>query len=57
MRKAAIRHEIQTSHLSIWQLLFRIPEWHMVIVRLGLDGSAGDRVWSEFLAKVGEALK
>lgn len=35
---------------------FIIPEWNMVIVRLGLDGSAGDRVWNNFLAKVGEAL-
>ncbi len=36
---------------------FVIPEWNMVIVRLGLDGSAKDKVWSDFLAKVGEALK
>lgn len=36
---------------------FVIPEWNMVIVRLGLDGSAKDQVWSDFLAKVGEALK
>ena len=35
---------------------FVIPEWDMVIVRLGLDGSAGDRVWSDFLAKVGAAV-
>jgi CubicO group peptidase (beta-lactamase class C family) len=35
---------------------FIVPEWNMVIVRLGLDGSAGDRVWNEFLARVGEAL-
>lgn len=35
---------------------FIIPEWNMVIVRLGLDGSAGDRVWNAFLAKVGESL-
>ena len=35
---------------------FIIPEWNMVIVRLGLDGSAGDRVWDAFLAKVGESL-
>jgi len=36
---------------------FVIPEWNMVIVRLGLDGSAGDRVWSDFLAKVGESVR
>ena len=35
---------------------FVIPEWNMVIVRLGLDGSAGDRVWSDFLAKIREAI-
>lgn len=35
---------------------FVIPEWNMVIVRLGLDGSAKDKVWSDFLAKVGEAI-
>jgi CubicO group peptidase (beta-lactamase class C family) len=36
---------------------FIIPDWNMVIVRLGLDGSAGDRVWSAFLEKVGQALE
>ncbi|MBP9901136.1 MAG: serine hydrolase [Verrucomicrobiota bacterium] len=36
---------------------FIIPEWNMVIVRLGLDGNAKDKVWSDFLAKVGEALQ
>ena len=35
---------------------FIVPEWNMVIVRLGLDGSAGDRVWDAFLGKVGESL-
>ena len=35
---------------------FIIPEWNMVIVRLGLDGSAGDRVWNAFLAEVGRAI-
>jgi len=35
---------------------FVVPEWNMVIVRLGLDGSAGDRVWDAFLGKVGESL-
>ena len=29
----------------------------MVIVRLGLDGKAGDHVWNGFLAKAGEALE
>lgn len=36
---------------------FVIPEWDMVIVRLGLDGKAKDEVWNGFLAKVGESLK
>jgi hypothetical protein len=29
----------------------------MVIVRLGLDGNARDNMWSDFLAKEGEAVK
>jgi CubicO group peptidase (beta-lactamase class C family) len=36
---------------------FVIPEWDMVIVRLGLDGKANDEVWNDFLAKVGGSLK
>jgi len=36
---------------------FVIPEWNMVIVRLGLDGNSKDKVWSDFLAKVGEAIR
>ena len=35
---------------------FVIPEWDMVIVRLGLDGEAKDEVWNGFLGKVGEAV-
>jgi CubicO group peptidase (beta-lactamase class C family) len=35
---------------------FVIPEWQMVIVRLGLDGKAGDEAWNRFLSKVGEAV-
>jgi CubicO group peptidase (beta-lactamase class C family) len=35
---------------------FIIPEWDMVIVRLGLDGKAKDEVWNAFLAKVAEAI-
>ncbi|MCU0880708.1 MAG: hypothetical protein MUF06_23305, partial [Pirellulaceae bacterium] len=35
---------------------FVIPEWDMVIVRLGLDGKAKDEVWNGFLAKVGAAI-
>jgi|GEM_PF-267492 len=36
---------------------FVVPEWDMVIVRLGLDGKARDEVWDAFLAKVGEAIR
>ena len=36
---------------------FVIPEWDMVIVRLGLGGRAKDEVWNGFLAKVSESLK
>jgi hypothetical protein len=34
---------------------FVIPEWNMVIVRLGLDGRAKDEVWNGFLKQVGAA--
>jgi CubicO group peptidase (beta-lactamase class C family) len=39
--------------------MFVIPEWRMVVVRLGLDedqGKVPDAVWSEFLGKIGSAL-
>ncbi|HOP78454.1 MAG TPA: serine hydrolase [Thermogutta sp.] len=36
---------------------FVIPEWDMVIVRLGLDGRAPAESWNEFLAKIGEAIR
>ena len=36
---------------------FVIPEWDMVIVRLGLDGKAQDEAWNGFLAKVAESLR
>jgi len=32
-----------------------IPEWDIVIVRLGRDDQAKDEAWDAFLAKVGEA--
>jgi CubicO group peptidase (beta-lactamase class C family) len=40
--------------------MFIVPEWNMVIVRLGLDqndGKIGDAVWSTFVGKVGQALR
>lgn len=39
--------------------MFVIPEWNMVIVRLGLDqkdGKISDEVWSTFLGMVGDAV-
>jgi hypothetical protein len=35
---------------------FVIPEWDMIIVRLGLDGQAKDEVWSAFLRGLREAV-
>lgn len=35
---------------------FVIPEWKMVIVRLGLDGKAKKNVWNDFLGKIAEAV-
>ena len=29
----------------------------MVIARLGLDGNSKDKVWSDFIEKVGEAIR
>lgn len=40
--------------------LFVVPEWELVVVRLGLDQSEGrisDATWAEFLAQVGRALR
>jgi hypothetical protein len=33
-----------------------IPEWNMVIVRLGVDGDIPDAKWDKFLKLVSEAL-
>jgi CubicO group peptidase (beta-lactamase class C family) len=33
-----------------------VPEWNMVIVRLGLDGKAEEAVWDGFLERVAEAV-
>ncbi|MHC4394341.1 MAG: serine hydrolase [Planctomycetota bacterium] len=35
---------------------FVIPEWKMVVVRLGTDGNIKDVVYNTFLKKVGEAI-
>lgn len=37
-------------------LCFVIPEWRMVVVRLGLDGNVKDEVWDAFLARLSAAL-
>jgi CubicO group peptidase (beta-lactamase class C family) len=36
---------------------FVIPEWKMVIVRLGLDGNVPDEVWSTFFSKLAAAIE
>jgi CubicO group peptidase (beta-lactamase class C family) len=36
---------------------FVIPEWDMVIVRLGLDGQVRDQVWDQFLGRIREAVQ
>jgi CubicO group peptidase (beta-lactamase class C family) len=35
---------------------FVIPEWQMVVVRLGLDGQAKDEVWNRFLMGVSKSI-
>lgn len=35
---------------------FVIPEWNMVVVRLGLDGNVGDEVWRTFFVRMREAV-
>jgi hypothetical protein len=40
--------------------MFVIPEWNMVIVRLGLDQRdrpITDTVYGEFLKKIGQSIK
>ncbi|MEX2559192.1 MAG: serine hydrolase [Pirellulales bacterium] len=36
---------------------FVIPEWKMVVVRLGLDGNVPDDVWSTFFSKLAAAIE
>lgn len=38
---------------------FVIPDWNMVIVRMGIDGSPddSDAIWNEFLKMIGDSLK
>lgn len=36
---------------------FVIPEWDMVIVRLGLDGQVKDDAWNRFFAALGKGLR
>jgi CubicO group peptidase (beta-lactamase class C family) len=38
-------------------MLFLIPEWDMVVVRLGLAGNAPNAVWNGYLARIGAALE
>ena len=37
-------------------MLFVIPEWDMVVTRLGLAGNAPDHVWNGYLKRIGAAL-
>jgi hypothetical protein len=40
--------------------MFVVPEWRLVVVRLGLDEDQGkipDAVWNRFLGMIGEAIK
>ena len=36
---------------------FVVPEWGMVVVRLGLDGNVKDEVWDGFFERLREAVK
>jgi CubicO group peptidase (beta-lactamase class C family) len=36
---------------------FVVPEWNLVVVRLGLDGNVDSSVWSTFFDKLGEAIE
>ena len=36
---------------------FVVPEWDMVVVRLGLDGNVGDGAWNGFFALLAEAVE
>ena len=38
-------------------MCFVIPEWEMVIVRLGLDGNVDDQVWDDFLKALADAVR
>ena len=38
-------------------MLFVIPEWDMVVVRLGLAGNAPGEVWNGYLKRIGAALR
>jgi CubicO group peptidase (beta-lactamase class C family) len=33
-----------------------IPEWEIVVARLGLDGNIGDEIWGKFLKMLGKAF-
>jgi len=39
--------------------MFIIPEWNMVVVRLGLDQrqlKITDRIYADFIARIGQAV-
>jgi CubicO group peptidase (beta-lactamase class C family) len=37
-------------------MCFVVPEWSMVVVRMGTDGNVNRSVWSEFFSRLGSAL-
>jgi hypothetical protein len=40
-------------------ILFIIPDWQMVIVRLGTDMNPTDRIaiWNDFVGDIGDAIE
>ncbi|MHC1768878.1 MAG: serine hydrolase domain-containing protein [Verrucomicrobiia bacterium] len=36
---------------------FVVPEWNLVVVRLGLDGQTKDEVWDRFFGELGRAVE
>jgi hypothetical protein len=38
-------------------MLFIIPKWRMVVVRLGVDGNIADEIWGTFFSMIDGARK
>ena len=57
--RTSLAHHEKMSAVYNNNDLFVIPEWNMVVVRLGLDQrdrAIGDKVYSTFLGKIGETI-